>query len=154
MHGKPYRFYQEVALIYDGHDCLIWPYGCSASGYGQVSINGLAQRVSRLVCADAHGKPPTPNHEAAHSCGNGSNGCVAKNHLRWATRTENERDKLLHDTHNRGERNKLAKLTEKDVRQIRGMKGKKTQRAIAARFGVSKSLVGDIHRRDRWSWLA
>ena len=55
---------------------------------------GKVRYVSRLVCEEAHGPPPTNKHEAAHAP-NGCIGvmCVNPDHIRWATRSENELDK-------------------------------------------------------------
>jgi hypothetical protein len=50
--------------------------------------------VSRLVCEEINGPPPTSKHEAAHDTLNGCIGglCVNGEHLRWATGKENSRD--------------------------------------------------------------
>ncbi|RWO22837.1 helix-turn-helix transcriptional regulator [Mesorhizobium sp.] len=47
----------------------------------------------------------------------------------------------------------MAKLTEADVIKVRAMKGMRTQREIAAQFGISRQQVGDIIRGKRWAWL-
>lgn len=51
--------------------------------------------VARVVCEEINGPPPTSEHQAAHNTPNGCIGrfCVNGNHLRWATQSENERDK-------------------------------------------------------------
>lgn len=81
-----------------GDDCLIWPFGAPSCGYGQVRVNGADIVASRYMCALAHGNPPTPRHEAAHSCGNGHLGCMNPKHLRWATRSQNNLDRKIHET--------------------------------------------------------
>lgn len=151
--GEAQRYYREVVATYDGTDCLIWPYAKYPSGYGHLVYEGRDATVSRLVCEEEHGQPPTPDHEAAHGCGNGSGGCVAKRHLRWATPAENAEDKIAHGTVTRGERHGGAKLTEADVISIRALRGKMLQRDIADLFGVSKAAVGLIQRGDRWGCL-
>jgi hypothetical protein len=105
------------------------------------------------MCLLRYGPPPTEGHVAAHSCGNGSGGCVHPRHVRWATASENEQDKVVHGTSNRGERCGSAKLTEDDVRTIRGLEGHMTQQGIADRFGVHLMTVNSILRRKNWSWL-
>jgi hypothetical protein len=151
--GEPARYFREVVLSYDGSDCLIWPYAKDGPGYAKLWLDGSVKTVSRLVCEHFKGPPPTPQHEAAHSCGNGNGGCVAKKHLRWATSVENKADKIGHGTTNRGERQGAHKLTEADVRQIRSMCGSFSQSEIAKQFGIDQSTVSDIHRRKRWGWL-
>src|SRR5690606_2800217 len=56
---------------HNGDECLIWPFGRFANGYGQVCINKVNKVASREMCILANGEPPSPSHEAAHSCGNG-----------------------------------------------------------------------------------
>ena len=46
----------------------------------------------------------------------------------------------------------MAKLTDADVRAIRAALG--TQAAIAAQFGISKSVVGAIRLRQLWKHVA
>jgi len=150
--GAAADFYENVVKSYDGEACLTWPFA-TIGGYGQIRIAGKLHLVSRLVCECANGDPPTPSHEAAHSCGNGHLGCVNKTHLRWATRQENRDDMVAHGRSLRGQRNRCASLSEKDVRSIRAMLGAKSQRAIAATFGVSQSAITAIATKKTWSWL-
>lgn len=85
-------------MAYEGDDCLTWPFLKSPRGYARMHVNGRDKRVSRLVCEEAYGTPPTPDHHAAHSCGKGHLACVTKRHLRWATPVENAADKIIHGT--------------------------------------------------------
>lgn len=150
--GEPERFLREVVLPYQGTACLTWPFAKTA-GYGVIWREAKLHVVSRLVCEERHGPAPTPEHEAAHSCGRGDHACVTGCHLDWKTPKQNKADELLHGTRNRGARNGQAKLTEVEARKILALKGQQTQRAIAAQFGVSHTAVGDIHRGERWPWL-
>lgn len=152
--GEARRFYSEVVITYDGDDCLIWPYTRDAKGYGRMKVDGRMALVSRRVCEEANGTPPTPSHEAAHSCGNGKFGCVTKRHLSWKTRAENCADKIIHGTHDRGERNSQAKITESQAREILALKGRGTQRSIAERFGIARRTVTQIQSGKRWAWLS
>lgn len=53
-----------------------------------------ATNPARLICEWFHGPPPSPVHEAGHTCPNGENECcVNPDHLKWMTREENERYK-------------------------------------------------------------
>lgn len=149
--GAPQEFYKN-SLTYEGDECLIWPYSV-VNGYGSFLLDGRLQRVSRRVCEDANGPPPTPKHEAAHSCGKGHLGCVTKRHLTWKTPKENSADRTLHGTHPRGENHYIAKLTEEQAREIIALKGKATQASLASRFGVSFQLISQIQRGKTWAWL-
>lgn len=147
--GEPQCFYESVVLGYEGAECLIWPFGRFSNGYGKMG----GRIVSRLVCEDEYGAPPTAEHEAAHSCGKGHLGCVTKKHLRWATPKENNSDKELHGTSQRGENNPYSKLTESDVITIRSLLGSKSQRQIAKDFGVSQFCIHSIKSGKKWGWF-
>ena len=151
--GEPERFYRETVLTYGGDTCLIWPFSRSV-GYGKINRDGKPAWVHRLVCQEIHGPPPTPKHQAAHSCGKGHEGCVTPAHISWKSQKENESDKLIHGTHNRGERHGLAKLTEEQVIEIRNLKGKFLQKRIAEQYGISQTTVSSIHLGKHWGGLA
>lgn len=150
--GAAQNYYLDVVFPYDGDECLMWPYS-NIKGYGQVSRNGEMVFVSRLLCEDEYGSPPTGDHHAAHSCGNGHLGCVTRKHLRWATPQENTQDKMLHGTVRRGERHGMSKLTDIQVKDILSMRGKKHREEIAAIFGISKNTVSGIHSGRLWKWF-
>lgn len=150
--GEPQRYFRDVVLSYEGDDCLTWPYTRSG-GYAFMQVDGRPQLVSRLACEAEHGPPPSPEHEAAHLCGKGHEGCVAKRHLAWKTPKENSADRDMHGTTARGETQGRAKLTEADIREIRTLKGQMLLREIADHYGVSASMVSQIHRRVVWAWL-
>ena len=151
--GDAERFINEVAFLYDGDDCLKWPYNHNGKGYGTLPYEGRKQYVHRIVCEHFNGPPPTAKHEAAHSCGHGRDGCISGNHLSWKTPVENAADRIGHGTHGRGEMSASAKLTESDVHQIRSLKDKLLQRELADKFGVSRGAISNIHNRRTWDWL-
>lgn len=145
----------ETHKNFSGDECLIWPFKRNWQGYARMYHEGKQTMVSRLICVHRRGPPPTPKHEAAHSCGKGHLGCVNGSHLRWATRKENHADMLIHGTHGRGERNSTAKLTEADVLAIRALRAATglSQSKIARRYGVTRAAVCDIVIRRSWAWL-
>lgn len=102
--------------------------------------------VHRLVCRAFRGPPPSEKHVAAHS-----NGIKTDNreiNLRWATRSENEEDKILHGTMNQGTRHHKAKLNDDMVRKIR--KDNRPSRVIAREIGMDKSIILDVKNRKIW----
>ncbi len=151
--GECLRYLRDVLIAYDGDECRCWPFARSADGYGRVRYDGNVWLVHRLICQEVNGNPPTPKHEAAHSCGNGDQGCCTKWHLSWKTSKENHADKIIHDTHTRGERCPTSKLTEPEARRILALKGTMSQREIGETFNVSRAHVGAIHRGEWWAWL-
>ena len=150
--GGPLAWLQRH-VSHQSDECLIWPFRRRSTGYGEAPFRGARMSANRIMCILAHGEPPTEDHHSAHSCGNGFGGCVNPKHLRWATKSENEIDKLDHGKSNRGTRHGMSKLTEEDVRSIRAAEGSMPQKAIAEKFGVSRATIGAIHSRQRWSWL-
>jgi len=151
--GEPMKWLLEVAAVFTGDNCLVWPYARSGAGYAQVHEAGIKKQAARILCEMEHGAPSSPDHEAAHSCGRGAEGCINPRHLRWATRLENEEDKRLHGTVARGEHQGMSKLTEADVRAIRELARTLPQREVARRFGVRQENVSSIVRRASWAWL-
>ena len=143
----------EAHKDYGGSDCIEWPFPTLLSGYCHIHFNGKSTLASRVICRLAHGHPPDETYHAAHTCGNGSRGCLNPQHLRWATRQENENDKLAHGTRPRGERQGSAKLTREQVAEIRAMSGAVLQREIAERFGVARQHISKIVSGKLWAWL-
>lgn len=151
--GSVGEFYNTVVLAYDGDECLTWPFTKNLHGRAQMGKDGRMRDVHRLVCEEEHGPPPTPKHNAAHSCGKGHLACVAKNHLSWKTPKENQADRLTHGTSNRGENNPRAQLSEAQAREIIALRGQERQKAIAEKFGVSLNCISKIHAGISWSYI-
>lgn len=110
------------------------------------------RKVHQLV-AEAWIGPRPEGHDVCHRDGSRTNNHVPN--LRYDTRAGNCADKLEHDTHQRGERNGRAKLTEDDVREIRAKysTGDFTQAELGAAYGVSAWNIHSIIRRKNWAWL-
>ncbi len=129
-------------------ECPKWPYIRSPQGYGRVSFGGKLWHAHRLVCTIVHGPPPTPDHHAAHNCGNGAEGCFGAACVAWKTITENARDRIKHGTQSR-------KLTVDQVREIlRGEPERKRNRAaiaLAVRHGVHPATIFTIWKRETWA---
>lgn len=151
--GEAMAYLLSTILPYKGEDCLKWPFDIGDDGYGRIWEGSRKRLVSRVVAERVLGAAPTALHEAAHNCGNGKRGCVNPTHLRWATRSENHRDKVGHGTHNRGERHNFAKMSNEDIGAIRALAGSETLRATGERFGISESHVRRIQKRERWKHL-
>lgn len=131
--------------------CWPWTSGKDQDGYGQVFRDGNNLKPHRLVCEWAHGPCPM-GMECRHLCG--FSGCCNPLHLAWGTKSNNARDKIAHGTHNRGERCRTAKLTDRDVHAIREhIANGETQRTIAESLGVSRSLVGHVATGRSWAHL-
>ncbi len=138
--GAGIKFIREHAA-YQGGDCVFWPF-TRADGYGTVSYLGKIYRAHRYMCELVKGPPPTPLHQAAHSCGNGRKGCVNPKHLSWKTNSENQLDRRAHGTANVwAGRNGGGKITPEQDAQIRELAKTKTQMELADMFGVTHSTI-------------
>lgn len=126
-------------LAYQLDYCLIWPFGRNSTGYGIIGRNGKMLYVHRYICTLVHGAPPTPNHQAAHSCGRGEDGCVNPRHLSWKTPSENQLDRLHTGKPFSGRRQKLTPV---EVAIIRA--SDLTDKALADAYGTSDANIRHI----------
>ena len=132
-------------VAYAGDDCLIWPFSKNWNGYGHVGAGGgKIVYAHRMMCSLAHGEPPTPKHQAAHSCNNGHGGCVNPRHITWKTNRENMFDRRAAGTITKRRWNRYGLVTIDQCAEIAALKGKMNQREIAARFGISPQHVSTI----------
>lgn len=150
IRGVPMAWLQEH-VNYPGKGCLIWPFARDGDGYARIKKDGHDSPAHRVMLEIVCGPPQTDQHQAAHNCGRGPDGCVNPTHLRWATRQENWADRIGHGTDMRGEKHPLAKLSADAVREIRA--GRESQSRTASRYGVSQTLVYAIRRGKAWAWL-
>jgi hypothetical protein len=126
----------------------------STGGYPFYNLwkNGKgANRTAHSLVARAFlGERPSPGHEVAHQDGDPGNS--HRSNLRWATSTENNRDKISHGTIACGARNAAARLTEQDVMRIReralfGAGVTETARSFGVCVATVKSILGRGGRR-------
>lgn len=134
------------------NECWEWQGYKREKGYGQIGRGGGRRNglVSTHVAAweVTHGPVPKGIY-VCHRCDNPS--CCNPAHLFLGTPADNMRDKVRKKRHPIGEDCRHASLTEQEVRAIRRLTKTMTQQAVAERYGVSRSLVGLIHQRLRWS---
>lgn len=136
-------------VSFQSDECLPFPFNSGANGRGVMQFKGQLTRPARAMCTMAHGAP-AEGQVVAHLCGNGHKGCVNPRHLRWSSQIENEADKIVHGTSNRGAQNGMSKLSEASVLQILSMKNTASARETASTFKVSASLISAIWRGERW----
>lgn len=150
--GEVMAWINQVALTQEADECLLWPfYRHGSTGYAFMNFRGRPCHASRAVCILAHGEPPFPKAEAAHSCGRGHEGCVSKHCLSWKTSKENSADKIAHGTRLRGTQLQQSKFSEEQVIAI--FCDPRSQRVIAAEYGCVQQSVSRIKRGLEWGWL-
>jgi hypothetical protein len=140
------RNYLPSLLLTEIDECIPWPYSLDRYGYGQCRFRGKVVRVHNWICRQIEGEPPPDMTDAAHLCGNRT--CVNHRHIRWASRKTNAGEGHSHTNDQKGEANKMAKLTKEDVRAIR--RARASQPKIAARYGIHQTTVSQIKLRKRW----
>lgn len=128
---------------------LLTPHG---SRYLHVTLHADGRHgtysVHRLVARAYLGEPPSPRHEVAHGDGNPRNNAVGN--LRWALRTENAADRVIHGTTLRGERSPNCRVADEQVQAIRRAAARGLPHdLIAAIAGISPTQVGRICRGER-----
>lgn len=146
------RFWGKVAKR-GPNECWPWQAYSQRGGYGRIAVkDGRAQPIQyahRIAWELTHGDPGAAF--VLHSCDNPS--CCNPAHLFLGTQADNMRDRDVKGRQRpaRGAKNGMAKLSESRVAAIRRLKREgRSQRAIATRFGVSHSTVGDILRGQSW----
>lgn len=131
-------------------ECVLWPFPIHRkTGYGMAKINGVAMTAHRAALCLATGETPHRNVHAAHApelCHNRA--CVNPRHLRWATPTENNADKLIDGTQAEGTAAHRAILTEPQVRLIRNLPLSDARKALM--LNVSEATVRQARIRQTY----
>lgn len=126
------------------------------AGYLLVVLCREGREVSRFVhdlVLETFRGPPSRRQQCRHLNGDPSDARLEN--LAWGTPVQNQADRVLHGTSNRGSRNGQSKLSEADALEIRHLwgTGDLSLQEIGNRFQVSKSAVwGIVHGKD-WSHL-
>ena len=144
------RFWINVSR---GNGCWHWTGYLDPNGYGRINVENTPKLAHRLSWEIEHGVILTPNQHVCHKCDNPK--CVRPSHLFLGDQAKNMADKMAKGRHafgvSRGEAHGCAKLTESDVRAIRG--SGKAGKSLAEEFGISNSQVSDIRNRRVWKHL-
>ncbi len=141
------RFWAKVNKKPDG--CWLWT-GATRSRppYGSFSYNGSMVHAHRFSYAEHHGAIPSGSY-VLHTCDTPL--CVNPAHLFLGTHADNMRDMVTKGRPSRGERQRLAKLTEDDVRAIRRAHSDgESQTSICRRYPVGLNAIHRVVTRERW----
>lgn len=143
--GKSYKWLVAHADYQHDEWCLVWPFARDRHGRGMLGYNGKGHWAHRMMCKLVHGDPPSDEHQAAHNCGRGHEGCVNPHHLQWKTPAENATDRWEHNPQLVRHPNGTARmLVPSMAKAILAAKGIRTQMELAAQFGVSENVVQNI----------
>lgn len=134
--------------------CWEWTGLVTRKGYGQIKKNGKNCTAHRLAWEERNGPIPC-GLSVLHHCDNRS--CVNVEHLFLGTQADNVRDMVCKGRQRapKGEDVATAKLAPRDVSWIRlRYANGERQRDLAKSYGVGKSLISYIVRRDIWKSVA
>jgi hypothetical protein len=124
----------------------------SSHNFGYLHVNLYLDKkakswlVQHLVAFAFLGERPV-GMMVCHNDGDPANNRLSN--LRYGTQSSNMSDRVIHGTHNRGEKHGMAVLSDDDVLKIREeLKTGVVQRRIAEKYGVSYSLITLIKKED------
>ena len=132
-------------------ECILWPFGLDAQGYGHCRYEGKMWRTHILAAFLAYGERPD-GYVVAHAptrCHNRA--CLNPRHLRYASTGDNNRDRARDGTDPSGMRNGRSRLNEQRVHFIR-LSSLPVAR-LAAMFGVHTDTVRLVRSGGTWSSL-
>ena len=148
------RFWEKVNITSNINQCWDWIASKNIKGYGQFCLDNKRMGAHRALWSILHGAIPEGKH-ILHRCDNPS--CCNPTHLFMGTNADNVADRHAKGRSGTsmgklGEKNSMAKLTQKQVDRIRLLYTlpKVTQRMLGKVFGVSNRHISRIVRNERW----
>ncbi len=127
-------------------DCHIWQRQTDEDGYGTMRLKGRkAVRAHRFSYDQANGALPA-NLMVCHTCDTPA--CVNPKHLFLGTSQTNAADRNAKGRQMQGRAHHKAKLTEADVRAIRGSTASGAE--MARQYGVTKENIYAIRNGSIW----
>lgn len=144
------RFWSKVAPADPVTGCRVWTAKCFKSGYGKFRVGAKSRHASRVAWELTHG-PITNGLHVLHRCDNRP--CCAPAHLFLGTHQDNVDDMCRkgRQTRSSGALDGNAELTELEVIEIRSAHARGVgYRQLAKQYGVGKTTVRHIIKRDSW----
>lgn len=144
------RFWAKADKSAGPAECWLWTAGTTTFGYGVFHpVHGRTVGAHRFALAIQMGRPVQVGMYACHMCDNPA--CVNPAHLYEGTHQQNIDDAVSRRRHKHGEVGAI-KLTDEVVFEIRQeVAAGATNREVAARRGLSESMVSGIVRGTRWA---
>ena len=151
------RFYEQTDRVEAPFpelqgDCLLWNRGAAGSGYVTLSRFTFGHRVHVLSWEMHHGKQVSGGLFIAHLCNRPL--CIQPFHLDAQTHEENMAYAVKCGRTRQGSSHYIAKLDEEQVTEMRALAAYGVmQKDLAVQFGVGRSQVGKIVRRENWKHI-
>jgi len=139
--------------------CWEWQGAKSSFGHGRVKQGGRLLLPHRVVFEAFNGSL-AEGELVLHHCDNPA--CVNPRHLFKGSHSDNMKDcaakgRLGSQTHpepHQGVNHSGAKLTDEAVREIRRSAGIVPIKQMARQFGVHKSIIQKVIKRQRWAHVS
>jgi len=161
MHFSAQKLFWDHVDKRRDDECWHWTGRLNGAGYGETRWKHKTARAHR-VSYELHYGPILDGLLVCHKCdANYPPGdiayrrCVNPNHLFLGTDADNMTDKVEKGRQNKGETHGMAKLTEKQVVEIRELRASKhiSYAKLGVKYGVSGSAIRDIIVGENWGWL-
>lgn len=133
-------------------NCWIWKGAIESTGYGSfISERQTKVASHRFSLTLATGENPQDLF-CLHCCDTPA--CVNPEHLRWGTPKENTQDAVTRNRIARGEKQGSARLTEKQVIEIKTLLASGCAvRELARRYNVGRTTIRHIQDGDSWKHI-
>lgn len=141
------EYIRENTMFDANGGCWLWARGLH-KGYGHLRIGTKTWIAHRASWAIFNGPIPS-GMLVLHKCDVPA--CVNPQHLFIGSQKDNCSDAKAKGRNARGERCWRCKMTKDDVIAIR--LSKTSYAELAARYGITKSAIGRIVRRENWAWV-
>lgn len=137
-------------------ECIEWQGAKSTFGHGRMKRQGTLVSPHRVVYESING-PLAESELVLHHCDHP--GCVNPKHLFKGSYSDNMKDcaakgrlsTQIDPSITQGERRSTSKLTDDGVREIRRLAGSVRVKDLAAKFGVHRSIIQKVIKRQRWA---
>lgn len=142
-----FRFWSKVQKG-SVNECWPWSAGFFPNGYGAFSARRRTYKAHRIAYTLYNG-PIDDGKFVCHRCDNPA--CCNPNHLWLGSCAENVADRDRKNRQAHGERSPRAKLSAHQIAMI--ALDTRPQREVAEDYGVCKSTIGNIRRRQSWAHM-
>jgi hypothetical protein len=147
--GKPIiEKFSKMYVVNEGNGCWEWVRTINPGGYGMFYESAYPEVATRISWKIFNGEIPK-GMVVCHKCDNPK--CVNPNHLFLGTQKDNIHDAMKKNRFQKGTKNGRAKLTRKQVAEIKfGDKQFNTKQEEADYYGVSRRTIYAIRKRLIW----
>lgn len=140
---------KKIEYFIDENGCHICTSHFIQNGYPKLSVNCVPVKMSRFVYSMRKNVVLGPRDVIMHLCDN--RGCINIRHLKLGTRQDNVADMYYKKRHAWGERNRHAKLTVDEAREIKTSTS--LQKYAAKKYGVTQATISEIRSGKSWGML-